>query len=72
MLQNFFYLFGSKSSIVLKRLKVITIQKQPKFPRSLRFKPGGANWFGQNLIDGLFEDEVWKKKFRLNKHEFYN
>ena len=66
------YLFGSKSSIALKRLKTITLQKQSNYPRSLLLESGGTDWFGQNLTNGVFEDIAWKKKLRLNKHELYN
>ena len=66
------YLFGSKNSIALKRLKAITIQRQLKLPRFLWFKPEGTGSFWKNMINGVFVDEVYKKDFRLKKHEFYN
>lgn len=48
-----------------KILKSITIQRQPKLPISHCFKPRSTDCFLQDLINGVFEVEVWKENFRL-------
>lgn len=60
-----------KKNYFLNKVIERQIQRLNRRPRSIWFKPGGSDIFWQNLINGTFSAEKWKKNFRLTKEKFY-
>ena len=56
----------------IKHLIALFSCREVLLPRSIWVKARSSDRFWENLINGVFSDDVWGEKFRMGRIEFQN